>query len=85
MDNVSFEFRGVQFTARGNFPARVPGRTSGPPEDCYEEEGGPEEADLDAFYIGDQDVTLFLADVLPDKELDKLWEATLDAAYKERG
>lgn len=74
--DIQFSMIGLDFKAEVEFFPGVPGRTWGPPEDCYPDEGA--EVDILSLSVNDADATFLL-----DSDLQvQIEELAMEAAIK---
>ena len=85
MKTVDFMFDGVEFRAEDyHYSPPVPGKYSGPPENCYPDEA--DEVEYDTLYLKDYDDKWKKApEVLKDflNDIDAFWEELM-AAVREK-
>lgn len=74
MFEKTFEVNGVEFDVEFSATPYVSAKISGPPENCYEAEGG--EVEIESICIGDWEVS----DIISAQVLDKLQQLCEEAA-----
>ena len=75
--NVTFDHLGLTFTAAVDYEPYVPARISGPPEDCYPEEGGG--ATVTELACNGKDASFLLASDIAEDLNDAAYQACVDA------
>jgi len=74
---ISFKAIGLSFEAEVTYTPITPGKFTGPPEDCYPDEGG--DVEFETLECEGNDA-LFLLD---SRVADDIYEAAMEAAYEE--
>lgn len=80
--NVTFTLWGMTFAAEVDYEHYVPARVSGPPEDCYPEEGGT--AEITALNCGNADALFLLDSDLADELNEAAYEACVASVQSMR-
>jgi hypothetical protein len=78
--DVSCELLEKDYEITGNVSKVIPARTYGPPEDCYEAEGG--EVEIELITLDGQEVD---QDIFSPHELEKIDELLFEAAMDDDG
>jgi hypothetical protein len=81
--NVKFTAYGLHFEAEAEYYPIIPAKISGPPEDCYPEEGG--EIEIHSLKCGGHEATFMLeSDILSEVIFDEAALAAEELVQQER-
>lgn len=81
MFTETISVNGVDFVVEFSASPYKPAKISGPPELCYEAEGG--EIQIESIYIGDQEVDDVISDSVRDKIISKCQDLAPDLLQDE--